>query len=243
MHMVARAASLPVAAATVAPRGADGHWDDGPAISAKFYQHGFVVLPAVFSDDDLSPVTEYITGAVDSVLQKLSLSSGKPLRPWTSVAVAQQADDELTCRLPALASEFDVTSLDILHDVQPFKHHAAARPLAPLQMHHNLVTHPKLLHAVRAILGPSVMYSYAGICRAKLPADTNTPSRSTVPTTLHQDSQYFDSVDQTFQNGEVCPGLPQSTANTQIVSVWVPLVDTTGDLGTLELIPGTLRGL
>lgn len=94
----------------------------------------------------------------------------------------------------------------------------------------DLVTHSELLEALSALLGPSITYSYAGICRVRLPDATTPPSRSSLPFPLHQDSQYYDTAhftkDTAERDGTVRPGLEKSTEKLLIATVWMPLVDT-----------------
>eukprot|EP01050_Picozoa_sp_SAG11_P024267 SAG11_NODE_5116_length_1658_cov_24.830019_2_plen_366_part_01 len=227
---------LPAAAvrdATFAPTRAGQDLDED-GIARAYERHGFVVLQSLFSDADLAPITAQITAKVDKLIRQLPARGAEPPEAW-----AGKAEEELECRIPALAPARDVGALDFLHAVAPFRH--ATTDAAELATHRGLVTNPRLLRAAAAILGTPVYYSYAGICRAKLPRAAAT-SRATVPTTLHQDSQYFDSVDPTFSGGEVRPGLPHSTARLAIVSVWVSLVDVGGEIGSLTLIPGSHRG-
>ena len=104
----------------------------------------------------------------------------------------------------------------------------------------DLVTHSELLEALSALLGPSITYSYAGICRVRLPDATTPPSRSSLPFPLHQDSQYYDTAHFTNDKGEregtVRPGLEESTEKLLIATVWMPLVDTDSTNGCLSAL-------
>ena len=99
----------------------------------------------------------------------------------------------------------------------------------------NLATQPLLLRVLARILGPELSFQ-RGLCRPKLP---DLP-HSAFP--LHQDSQYFDTNSPQSVDGRVDPGFEPSTADMDIVSIWVPLVDTTADAaGGLKVIPQSQR--
>ena len=204
-------------------------------IAAAYEAQGFVCIPDVFDEAALRAIDDCLAVRVARLRSQLLPASAPVNDPAVSPAVSLA---ELHAAVPL--AELSHGEFDIFRATRPGTGDLAAT--------HRLVTSPRLLEAVAALLGDkNVTYSYSGICRPKLPATGrgHPPSRATAPTPLHQDSQYFDSVDGSFSDGEVRAGLEHSTSLEHIVSVWAPLVDTTPDgSGCLELIPGShTRGL
>ena len=80
-----------------------------------------------------------------------------------------------------------------------------------------LLCHAKLLDIIECLLGPEIAWPGSIVARTNLPQTEIT----TFP--WHQDSQYY---------GE-------QTRHTQVITVWMPLVDVDERNGCLQLIPGS----
>lgn len=164
-----------------------------------------------------------------------------------------QVEEQVTKHVPSAppprATPLDRRLIEVLECVEPgqpvpstaftpfhIKHDDAALDrMTGMRAVHDLVTSPELLNAMSAILGPAITYSYAGICRTRLPDETVPPSRASLPFPLHQDSQYYDTAHFSgSEAGMVRPGLENSTEHIRIVTVWMPLVDTDEQNGCLR---------
>lgn len=81
-----------------------------------------------------------------------------------------------------------------------------------------LMSHPKILDAVQSLIGPEIFANPVYNVRPKVPR----VAAGAVP--WHQDKSYW----------------PDANSN-PVITVWIPLVDSTHENGCLHLIPGTHR--
>jgi hypothetical protein len=209
------------------------HAYDGGAIRRTFDELGWVVLPELFSEDQLLPMQRRMEAHVEAAAAMI----GAPPRASSAqfdrrllelIEWAETGNPRMTPQAAGLLGQnpFAVKEGDA-EDAQ-----TSGRAVF------DLVTHSELLDALTVLLGPSITYSYSGICRVRLPDATTPPSRSSLPFPLHQDSQYYDTAHFTQDKGErdgtVRPGLEQSTEKLTIATVWLPLVDTDVTNGCLS---------
>jgi hypothetical protein len=166
------------------------------AAVAHYQRHGFCTLPGLFSAAEVAELQERMEHKVDSLARRLfpdpaaerQRGQGLPFdRRLVHLLRGQgdTADRHLALGPGVFSVASDVPNPSDRKD---------------LRVHHGLVTHPRLLRCVQAVLGtPEVSYAYAGICRAKLPllvpaaagvAGASSPARerACVATPLHQDS-------------------------------------------------------
>ena len=96
---------------------------------------------------------------------------------------------------------------------------------------YELITHPKILDIVASLIGPEITVNGDYWIRFKMP----TGGESVFP--WHQDSIYY--------NGNVDPGEQVALSEeSQILTVWIPMVDVDERNGCLQIIPGShKRGL
>lgn len=215
-------------------RDARTHAYDGRAIRRTFDELGWVVLPELFSEDELLPMQRRMEEHIEAAAARMGAPrpSGAQFdrRLLEVMEWAETGNPRMTPQAAGLLglSPFAVKEGDA-EDTE-----TGGRAVF------DLVTHSELLGALSVLLGPSITYSYAGICRVRLPDATNPPSRSSLPFPLHQDSQYYDTAHFTQDKGEragtVRPGLEQSTEKLTIATVWMPLVDTDVTNGCLSAL-------
>ena len=186
-------------------RGADGRYD--PALVARTYDElGWVTLPGLFSAAQLAPMAT-----------RLALNVEQRIADEIPTAPPPGPDAALDTRLVEALDTLEPGASPPPTGFTPFHVQAGdddAQSDTGASAVFALVHHVELLEALGALLGPSITYSYAGICRTRLPDHTAPPSRASLPFPLHQDSQYYDTSH--FKDGIVRPGLEQSTANCNI---------------------------
>jgi hypothetical protein len=219
------------------PRTASGLFEP-ELIRSTYDELGWVVLPQLFSDEQLAPMERRLQLQVEEQVTA-QVPNAPPAHP--STPFDRRLIEILECVEPGEPmpgtgfSPFHIKQDDV-EEIGGELAETGARAV------HDLVTAPELLDVLASVLGPSITYSYAGICRTRLPDATDPPSRASLPFPLHQDSQYYDTAHFTGgEAGTVQPGLEQSTEHLRIVTVWMPLVDTDERNGCLRLIPGSHR--
>ena len=91
---------------------------------------------------------------------------------------------------------------------------------------YELITHPKILDIVGSLIGPEITVNGDYWIRFKMP----TGGESVFP--WHQDSIYY--------NGNADPGQQVTfSEESQILTVWIPMVDVDEQNGCLQVIPGS----
>ena len=91
---------------------------------------------------------------------------------------------------------------------------------------YELLTHPKILDIVASLIGPEITVNGDYWIRFKMP----TGGESVFP--WHQDSIYY--------NGNADPGQQVTfSEESQILTVWIPMVDVDERNGCLQIIPGS----
>ena len=209
-------------AATVRPL-SPGRWD-AARVADAYHAHGFVHLPGLYSAAALEPMVTIIHKRIDAIAEAL----GEPRR----------ADLPLGRRLPAILrgrSSEHLTGMPSPFNVGG----GATDDDADEEGVFRLVTHPPLLELLAVLLGDTIQYDNAGICRSILPQTSRPRDRTTQGFPQHTDSQYFDTTLFPDSGGAVEPGHPLSSAPLHIVAAWVPLVDCDERSSCLTLIPGS----
>ncbi len=178
----------------------------------QFWADGYLVLEDVLEDDDIDPVIEEYSAWIDRRAQDLH-AAGKLSRLY--------ADEPFGRRLASITAECAQIYDDVDID------HMRGRAIFEFLRNYNL------MDAVEGILGPEISCSPIQHVRAKLPEtlrhpqqeagagrDNNQRVRENVAP-LHQDAQvHLEEADSTF-----------------ILTVWLPMMDSTIDNGCLEVFP------
>jgi hypothetical protein len=132
---------------------------------AEFHREGYLVLDGLFHDQDLQPVRDEITRAIDrkaaQLVEEGALSRGYEQEPFETGLTRITAETEAVYH--SLVS-------GKLHGLGVFK----------------LLTNPKLLDLVECLVGPEIIASSAYRLRPKVPGFAH----GVVP--WHQDSGYFE---------------------------------------------------
>ncbi len=130
-----------------------------------FHEEGYLVVENLFSNSDLQPVIDEITGEVMARARRL-VDAGKLSSTYEELGFERQLiaiDHEIDTLLPDISS-------GALSGPEIFR----------------LICHPKLLDIAESLCGPELIASSVYRLRPKLPHDP----RGEVP--WHQDSGYFD---------------------------------------------------
>lgn len=164
------------------------------------YQHdGYVVLPRLLTDADLAPAREAMTQKVDMIADELF------------------RDGLIGDRLTHRPFEYRLAELfKDLTDQHFLKYGRSWRDR--LAGYYRLMSNPKVLDAVEALIGPEIFANPVYNVRPKVPK----VAAGAVP--WHQDKSYW----------------PDANSN-PVITVWIPLVDSTHENGCLHIIPGTHR--
>ncbi len=132
---------------------------------AQFERNGYLIVPDLFTDADLQPVIDEITGEVDLRAREL-VAAGELSRPYD--------EKNFETRLAHISRETDKIALSIWDGT-------LAGPAI-----FGLLTHPRLLDVAEQMCGPELIASSVYRLRPKIPGHDKGP----VP--WHQDSGYFE---------------------------------------------------
>lgn len=172
---------------------------------SQFWDQGYVIVDDVFDPEDLEPIrleleTE-IGIKIDELVREGDVTESYPDEPF---------ERRLT-RIYRDSKENGEAIMNVLEGVSGGGYQGRGM--------FELITHPKLLDAVAALVGSEIVASAAFRIRPKIPG----VGRGDVP--WHQDSGYF------------APHCDEHL----ILTCWIPLVDATVENGCMEIIPAAHR--
>lgn len=187
-----------------------------------FDQQGFLVVPDVLDDDDLDPVVDEYAAALGD--------AGAEMFRRGEVS-STYADLPFADRYIALLSEnpdiFYYLGISLPLDYQGLPPHLVRAHAGPAFF--GLLANPKLLDVVESVLGPEISTNPVQQTRLKPPQHLLTGDVATYSnvgaTTWHQD---FGAV-------------MDEAADTDMITVWVAMMDTTEEMGCLQVLPGSHR--
>jgi phytanoyl-CoA hydroxylase len=163
----------------------------------RYQRDGYLVLPRLLDDADLAPAREAMTQKVDAIADEL------------------YRDGLIADRLAHRPFEYRLAELfGNLTDRHFLKYGRSWRDRLP--GYFRLMSNPKILDAVEALIGPEIFANPVYNVRPKVPK----VAAGAVP--WHQDKSYW----------------PDANSN-PVITVWIPLVDSTHENGCLHVIPGT----
>ncbi len=188
----------------------------------QFAAQGYLVLPDVLDEDDLAPVVVEYEEALDAAGRRLHESGRVP---------SDHAELPFADRYAALIREEPATfyplglSLPLDHGLlDPDDVCCHTGPAL-----FGLLSHPALLDIAESVLGPEISLNPVLQTRLKPPQATLTGSTAEYSnvgtTTWHQD---FGAV-------------MDEAAETEMLTVWVAMTDTTEEMGCLVVMPGSHR--
>ena len=168
----------------------------------RFAEQGYLQVPGVLDEEDLTPLRSVIDAAVDRLATRL-YDQGKIPDVYEAVPARQRLfkllgpDAEWTWNKEIFSAEV-----------------------------HELLTQPKLLDIIESLIGPEITVHGDYWLRFKMPAG----EPSAFP--WHQDSVYY--------NANMAPGQQETpTEESQILTVWIPLVDVDEQNGPLQMVSGS----
>ncbi len=164
--------------------------------SEKFAEDGYVVVKAALHSDDLAPLIAVISEVVDRR--------------------AQEFCNEGTISDTYGDMPFERRWYAILQECGRENEVFGWHTLVFSEALFNLITHPKVLDVVEALIGSEIQFNGDFWVRPKLPNEKLT----TLP--WHQDSAYM-----------------PHTENDTHLTVWLPLVDVEVENGALQFLPGS----
>ena len=168
------------------------------AAQQDFYdQQGYIVLEGLLDEADMAPARAAMTQKVDMIASEL-LADG--------LIQGTFAEEPFSTRLARL--------FENLRDEDFLRYGRGWRDRIP--GYYQLMSNPKILDAVEALIGPELFSNPVYNVRPKVPK----VAAGAVP--WHQDKSYW----------------PDANAN-PVITVWIPLVDSNLENGCLHLIPGT----
>ena len=194
-----------------------------PGIHQQFEDDGYVVMNGLLDPvNDLLPVADEYSELLDSLAQSWAIE-GKISSEYSDLPFGN--------RISIIASEmgsdfyqpFDISlpQLDTLNEDTPMH-------LGPATF--NFLRNPKLLDTVEAFIGPEIYCNPVQHVRIKpsekLLASEERANPAIARTYWHQDQGV----------------LTEDADNSDILTVWVPMVDATIDNGCLQVVPGSHRG-
>ena len=173
---------------------------------AQFFETGWAMVPDLFAPEDLEPLRQEIADVIDAVARRL----------FEEGALADLHESKpLETRLTRLLESCPERKAEFFRAIEGKGGGGhAGRAI------YDVLTHPKLLDAMEALVGPEIVASSVYRIRPKVPG----LDRGVVP--WHQDSGY------------ISPRCDDAL----IVTCWIPLVDATVENGCLCVLPRTHTG-
>ncbi|MFN8371283.1 MAG: phytanoyl-CoA dioxygenase family protein [Anaerolineae bacterium] len=192
------------------------------ALVQHFDEHGFVVVENVFDAElDFQPLIDDYAELLNSLAEQW-LQQGKLSATYRELPFAQQFAQIVRELKDPWYQHFDFSL--------PQEKITPQTPIHLSAPIFKLMTHPKLLDVVELFVGSEILVNPVHHVRIKPPegliTHRETASTLTLKTEWHQDQ------------GVVLPEADETT----ILTVWLPLVDTTIENGCLCVIPGTHKG-
>jgi len=170
-------------------------------------EQGYVLVTDLIDADTIEAVRDELHGVVDGIARDL-VAEGKLPEAYSGAGFDRQL---------ARIADFDMgMARELIARVHGSK--GEGGHMGPAIF--NLLSHPRLLDAVEAVVGPEIVGASAYRIRPKAPG----LDRGAVP--WHQDSGYF---------------LPHCDREL-ILTCWIPLVDADLDNGCLYVLPGAHAG-
>lgn len=167
------------------------------AQKAFYDREGYLILDQLLSDAELEPARAAMRAKVDDIAAAL-LRDGKVTHDY--------ADAPFETRLALLFTH--LTDADFLQYGRSWRDRIPG--------YFVLMTNPKILNAVEALIGPEIFANPVYNVRPKVP----NVAAGAVP--WHQDKSYW----------------PDANSN-PVITVWIPLVDATAENGCLQVWPRT----
>ena len=172
------------------------------------HSQGYLIVETVFEPSELSALCTELAAAVDRGIEEMT-RSGRLQKSYS--------EETFEGKLARIFQDDESAAVEIFQKVKGYEGYIGGGYQGREVF--NLLTHPKLLHLVEAIIGPEIVASSIYRLRAKIPG----VKKTAVP--WHQDSGYFAaSCDSYF-----------------ILTCWIPLVDTTAENGCLRILPRAHR--
>ncbi len=191
------------------------------AARASLTENGYLVLRGLLDPErDLAPLRVEYEALLDAVAAQLESQR--------SVSSAH-ADLPFGERFCALVREMGGTLANHLDICLPQKGVTADTPVHCGPAAFGLLTNPRLLNAVEAIVGPEIYSNPTQHVRIKPPEEC-----------LAGASTIVGEIVQTVWHQDLATILPEADAS-QILTVWLPITEATRDNGCLLVAPGSHR--
>lgn len=178
----------------------------------QFWEHGYLVVEDVLEDDDIDPVIEEYSAWIDRRAQELH-AAGKLSRLY--------ADEAFEHRLASITAEcgeiYDDVDIDHMRGRATFE----------------FLRNDHLMDAMEGILGPEITCNPIQHVRAKLPGTLRNPQQE-AGTERDINQRVSENVAPLHQDAQVHLEEAESTF---ILTVWLPMADSTIDNGCLEVFP------
>ena len=168
---------------------------------AFFDTKGYLIVPDIFAPAELEPVRGELHERINAKAAALALSN-------------RHANEPFNRQLALIYNDNPDAAKAIIRDLEG----QAGGGHAGLEMF-RVITHPKLLAVIEALIGPEIVASSVYRIRPKLPGF----ARGVVP--WHQDQGYF------------APHCDRQL----IITCWLPLVNATRANGCMEILPSAHR--
>jgi len=198
---------------------------DDPALT-QFADEGYAVLPGVLDETDLAPVRDEYAAALRA--RTAAWRADGRLRGGEELATLPFEEHLIGL---SLLESFDLSLLAELDLTLPHMPFTYLRPDAELHTGPavlGLMTNPKVLDALRPLLGDAIKASPNQHCRLKLPAPSAVGGfRGRVGETMHAPTMWHQ---------DAMTQMPQSD-DTSLVTCWIPTSDVDEARGCLTVVP------
>ncbi len=187
-----------------------------------FAQQGYLVVPDVLDSNDIDAVADEYSAALDAAANEL-YARGEVSSTFSDLAF----DDRYMALLSANANVFYYLGISLPLDFEGLAPHLIRAHTGPAFF--GLVSNPRVLDVVQSVLGPEISTNPVQQTRLKPPQRFLSGAMATYSnvgaTTWHQD---FGAV-------------MDEAADTDMLTVWVAMMDTSEEMGCLQVLPGSHR--
>jgi len=196
---------------------------DSERIARQFDEHGYVIVRRVLDPTrDLQPVLDEYAAVLDRLAHawhaagEISSTFAKLPFEGRLIAIMGEAGERLYDHFRIFFNPPSATTAD--------------SPIHCGPAIFGLITHPKLLDVIAALIGQEITLTPVNILRLKVP-EHRLPANRTfhigmTSTFWHQDQGTF----------------AQDISEIDVLTCWLPLTDITQEMGCLQVVPGSHRG-